>query len=560
MHRSHFRLIVGVLVAALSLTAVGGALGGSAAKPKSGGTVVFGADQEPNLLNTFITGGDHLWAGAITNQVLVGSFVLTPAFVYKPVLISRPVKVQTKPFRLTYYIKKNAKWYEAGKGVTRDVTSADYIFTWHTIMDKRWEILGVTGYEDIASAKAINKKTVQFTFKTPFAGWQAGLFNQILPAYALAGEDFNKTWINNLNNPKTNRPIANGPFYLTSWQRGRQAELSRNPSYTATRTAYLNKIVVRFLADTNTTAQQIRGGEVDVIYPQPQAFLVPLRQVSSLRIQVGLGPVWEHLDINMGYKDKGDPLLKKRFVREALMRGLNRQAIINALYHATGIAPSLGVLNSGILVSNQKGYKPHWGQYPYSLAKAKSIMQANGCTLGGDGIFSCAGAKATLRLSTTAGNALRVLAEEIMQAQWKQAGFQINIVNDPGRLLFDERLPAGNYDLAQYAWSSSPDVTGWNNVYGCRDDAKNQNQQNRQGYCNPKVDKLLTKVNQTFSVPKQVALTNQALALMAKDIVIIPLFQKPTYLIHKRIFRGLKENPTSAGPWWNTEFWWKTTA
>ena len=123
MHRSHIRLFVGVLVAALSLTAVGGALGGSAAKPKPGGSVVFGADQEPNLLNTFITGGDHLWAGMIANNVIAGSHKLTPAFVYEPYMISK-VKVQKKPFRLTYYIKKNAKWYEGGKGVTRDVTAA----------------------------------------------------------------------------------------------------------------------------------------------------------------------------------------------------------------------------------------------------------------------------------------------------------------------------------------------------------------------------------------------------------------------------------------------------
>jgi peptide/nickel transport system substrate-binding protein len=270
--------------------------------------------------------------------------------------------------------------------------------------------------------------------------------------------------------------------------------------------------------------------------------------------------VWEHLDINMGYKDKGDPLLKKRFVREALMRGLNRQAIVNALYHATGIAPSLGVLNSGILVANQKGYKPHWAQYPYSVARAKQIMQQNGCSLGGDGVFVCGGAKAAFRLSTTAGNALRVLAEEIMQAQWKQAGFQINIVNDPGRLLFDERLPGGNYDIAMYAWVGSPDITGWENIYGCRNDATNQAQQNRQGYCNRKVDSLLRQVNASFSETRQKALTNQALAIMAKDIVIIPLFQKPTYLIYKRSFGGLKENPTSAGPTWNIEFWYKTAA
>ena len=35
---------------------------------------------------------------------------------------------------------------------------------------------------------------------------------------------------------------------------------------------------------------------------------------------------------------------------------------------------------------------------------------------------------------------------------------------------------------------------------------------------------------------------------------------KPTYLIHKRSFGGLKENPTSAGPTWNIEFWYKTAA
>jgi len=558
MHRSHIRLIVGALVAALSLTAVGGALGGSAAKPRSGGTVVFGADQEPNLLNTFITGGDHFWAGQITGIVITGSYVLTPSFVYKPYMISK-VKVQQRPFRLTYYIKKTAKWYEAGKGVTRDVTAQDYIFTWRTVMDKRWEILGVTGYEDIVRAKVINKKTVQFVFKKPFAGYKT-IFGQILPQYALQGQNFNQTWINNLNNPKTNRPISNGPFYLTSWQRGRQAELQRNPSFKLSRTAYLQRVVVRFLADTNTTAQQIRGGEVDVIYPQPQAFLVPLRQVSSLRIQVGLGPQWEHIDFNMGYKGNGDPLLRKRFVREAIMRGVNRQAIVNALYHATGIAPSLGVLNSAILVANQKGYKPHWNQYPFSTTRARQIMQNNGCQMGSDGVWSCQGQKAAFRLSTTAGNALRQLSEEIVQAQLKQAGFQINIVNDPGRLLFDERLPAGNYDLALFAWVGSPDITGWNNIYGCRDDAKNVNQQNRQGYCSTKVTSLLNQVNSSFSYAKQTALTNQALAQMAKDVILMPLFQKPTYLVQKRSFGGLKENPTSAGPTWNIEFWYKTAA
>ncbi len=297
-----------------------------------------------------------------------------------------------------------------------------------------------------------------------------------------------------------------------------------------------------------------------MIYPQPQAFLVPLRNVRSLKIQVGLGPVWEHIDINLGYMGKSDPALKKRFVREALIRGMNRAGIVDALYHKTKIAPKLPVLNSLILVTNQKGYKPWFAKYKYSKSKAQDILRKNGCAKGGDGIFVCQGQKLSFRLSTTGGNQLRVLAEEIIQAQLKDVGIDINIVNDPGRLLFSQRIPDGNYDLAMYAWVGSPDITGWDNVYGCRNDATQQAQQNRQDYCNKKVDKYLQAVNHTFTEKGQLNLTNKAVQLMANDINVIPLFQKPTYLIHKRSIKGPKENPTSAGPTWNIEFWYKTTA
>jgi glutathione transport system substrate-binding protein len=156
-------------------------------------------------------------------------------------------------------------------------------------MDPNVKILSTIGYEDIVKTKIINSKTVRFTFRKPFAGWKT-LFGQPLPAHALQGEDFNKVWLNDLNNPKTGKPISDGPFYLPSggWQRGRQLTLQANPKYWGPK-AKLARLVYRFLPDTNTTAEQIRGGEVDVIYPQPQLFLVPLRHQRGLRTQVGRG-------------------------------------------------------------------------------------------------------------------------------------------------------------------------------------------------------------------------------------------------------------------------------
>src|SRR2546430_16206628 len=143
-------------------------------------------------------------------------------------------------------------------------------------MTKDFKILSQVGYEDIKSAKAINKKTVRFTFTKPFAGWRTMFSSQVVvPSFAIAGEDFNKVWINDMNDPKTGKPISGGPFYMPTggWDRGKQLVLLRNPKFWGPK-AKLAKAVYRFLPDTNTTAEAIRGRAVDVIYPQPQIFLV----------------------------------------------------------------------------------------------------------------------------------------------------------------------------------------------------------------------------------------------------------------------------------------------
>ena len=64
---------------------------------RRGGTVVFGADQEPGTLNTFIVGGDHLWASNAHTPTMAGTFIVTPQGTYKNDLVSR-VKSTPRPF------------------------------------------------------------------------------------------------------------------------------------------------------------------------------------------------------------------------------------------------------------------------------------------------------------------------------------------------------------------------------------------------------------------------------------------------------------------------------
>src|SRR5262249_55892706 len=208
-----------MVVAALAIMATGSASGQSVA---AGGTVVLGADgAEPGILNTQLIGGKLFWGAEVVSPVFPTAFRVYPDFSFHPELVSK-VKVQTNPFRLTYSIKKSAVWYEAG-GPTRPITAEDFVTGLKIIMTKGFKILSQTGSEDIKSAKVINAKRVRFTFDKRFAGWRTLFVAQaIVPSFAVKGEDFDKVWINDLNDPKDGKPISGGPFYLPNggWNRG----------------------------------------------------------------------------------------------------------------------------------------------------------------------------------------------------------------------------------------------------------------------------------------------------------------------------------------------------
>ena len=171
--------------------------------------------------------------------------------------------------------------------------------------------------------------------------------------------------------PKNNRPISSGPFVFNRWQRGSQLVLTRNPNYWGKK-AYLNQIVYRVVADTNTQFQAIRSGELSVLRPQPQLQIADARRNNNLRVQFGPEFSWEHIDMQQG--PKGHPALRQKFVRQALIRGINRSAITSALYRT--ISPGLPVLQNVIFKPFESQYKPNWRKYTYNRAAAEQLLRS----------------------------------------------------------------------------------------------------------------------------------------------------------------------------------------
>jgi len=548
MHRRKLWLFAGVVLAALALAATGAARvnGPDSASSSKAGTLVFGAEQGggPDWCLNLILDVDcnAFWNVVFQTPVIRGAFLFTPAFKYKPDLISKYV-LKAKPQRVTYYIRSKAKWSD---GV--QVTGKDFRFTWQTAMDpKNKDHIDPLGWQDITSVKG-NGKVVTVTWKKNYAPWKT-LFGYVLPQHALQGTNMLTVWNDCICNPKKgNAPIGNGPFLLTKFDRGSGVTLERNPAGWYGSRAKLDSVVFRFITNTNSEIQAIRGGEVDAIYPSPQLALADLKGQAGLRIQTHLGLQMEHIEIQQGAK--GNPLAKQQWLRQALITSVNRLAAAKALYGS--LNPKIGVLNSLVRFANEPGYRQHFKKWNYNPAKVAAIMKAHNCTKGGDGIFTCNGTKVSFVLESTQGNRLRELAFTIFQDQAARAGVQLKNGFVPAGTLFGSHLPENNFDLAMFTYVDPADPHYNVSVFSCGLPG------NYGQYCNKTVTKLLAQSDTELNDAKRLSLINKADAIMANQIPMIPLFQRATFFVYKSNVKGMVDNTSSQGPSWNAENWSKS--
>ncbi len=525
-------------VLALITSFAGVSRGAVAAELRPGGTLAFGAEQKPVCLNVVLAECNLRWARIIAwTPVIRGAFIQEPDSGFREELVTR-ADVTTKPFSVTYHIQPEAEWSDQVP-----VTAADFVFTWKTLVSPRWDIADRTGYDLIARARTIGPKTVRFVFRRPFAAWKT-IFASVLPAHVLKGRDFNKIWNERIADPSTGEPIGDGPFLVSTWTDD-SLTLVRNPNYWGRHKAYLDRVIFKFVTNTNREIQAIEGQEVDAIYPQPQLALIGLRHRSGLRIQSNPGPSLEHIDFQLG--QAGGRLGTAPWIRQAIAYSIDRSALVKHVFRA--LNPKLQPLQSLVYLFNQREYIPHFQKYKYDPARVASLMVAHGCETGSDGIWSCNGQRMSFSLASTKSK-LRELALEIIRAQARRAGIELNPAFRTPGVLFTRVLPSGDFQLAMYGWVSPVDPQGWSSIYGCAGIV------NATGYCNRKVTRLFNTARFQLDPRRRAASINAADAELSKGLPALPLYQRPTYLVYTRNVHGMRDNPTNAGPTWNAEDWW----
>jgi peptide/nickel transport system substrate-binding protein len=518
-----------LLCGALAMTVAACQPSSPAVDDQAGGTVVIGLESEPEVLNLHMPDGNTTATGWVTRPVLLGAFGVTPAFTYEPALIS-DATISEDPFTVTYHILPQAVW-DDGTPVSAD----DFAFTWRTLVDPANDVLVREGYELITSAEAADPKTITFTFSEPFAAWR-GLFDRVLPEHVVGAADFNTVWNDELT-------AASGPFQFESWDRGRQLSLVRNDRYWGPRPA-LDRLVFRFTANAATSVRMLQAGEVDVIHPRATEEVVQnLRTTAGVTVEVGTGIAWEHLTLNTRL-----PLLDRPDVRRAIAHAIDRDLIARELLQPT--SADLGLVDSVIHVPDQPQYRPIWADaLAYDPEESARLLAEAGCEDDGDGVAVCDGQRLSLRYATIAGDSRREQFFEVLQSQLGAAGIEVHADLVPPPVLFGERLESGNFDLIQFAWIGGPEPADGAPLWRC------DGEQNYNGYCDPRVDALFDRIRTVIDPDARTGLLHEADALIADAVPVIPLFQTAIVLAWNDQLDGLENNPTLAGPTWNTAQW-----
>ena len=478
------------------------------------------------------------------NNIWYGGQIRNAAGALVPRLFTGPPKlIKKKPLTVRATFKKEAVWSDG-----RPVTGRDFRATWQVFVNPQHNPISRTGYEDIRSV-AGNGKTFTVVFKKVYADWETLVSSGVYPAHVVNGTNMNNMFLSSV-------PLSSGPWVFDSWQKGVQITVRKNARFKAGPPMKLNRVVFRYILDTNARFQALKANEGQVMEPQPQLQIADFMRDRAFTVHRKIGFAWEHIDIQYG--DKGHPALKKRFVREALIRGMNRNQVAEALYGT--IAPGLRPVQSHIYKPFEKYYKQPFAQYGFNQTKALNVLRSNGCTGGpsrpsssNSDIFSCPGVgKLSFRFSTTTGNQLRALTFEIVQRQLKSVGIELLSRFQVAGTLFGTTLPSSDWDLIMYTSVGSPSSP----IGSAPDVWKCGGAQNYMNYCNRKASVLMNKVSVELGGPAAVAsLWHKAEAMMARDIPSIPVYARPIFVIRRNTVNGPTVNPTNEGSPWNIALW-----
>jgi peptide/nickel transport system substrate-binding protein len=318
------------------------------------------------------------------------------------------------------------------------------------------------------------------------------------------------------------KPLGSGPYKLEEYVPGQEVRFVANEHY------YEGKPKIeRFIykvTSSDTKLQLFQTGETDYDgFTANQENVEALKKLGFANVNMYTGNAFSYLDIN--HKRS---YLKDKNVRQALIYGLNRQQLVDAVLQGYGTVANVPISPISWAYTNEVN------QYEYDLEKAKSLLEEAGWKVGSDGIREKEGQKLKLTyLAPNSGGAVNDIFIPLAKENYKELGIELN----PELLDFNAQLAKmkkGDYDLASV---STPMISDPNDTVASY---LSDSPANDSGYANEKVDKLIEDSVSVLDVEKRKAIYKDLYKELNEDPHVILLYYRKILNAHNARIQGFE--------------------
>lgn len=462
---------------------------------------------------------------------------------------------------VTWKLKPNLKWSDG-----TPFTAEDVVFTYEFITNSEVGATTAGTYEAIAKVEALNPQTVKITFKEANPAWSSifvGTEGMILPKHKFA--DYKGA--NAREAPANLMPVGTGPYRVVEFKPGDVVVYEANPEFRERDRVGFKRVELKGGGDATSAARAVlQTGDADYAYNlQLEApVLKELATAGKGRVVTTPNSLMERIVINQTDPNKttpdgersslkfSHPFLTDVKVRQALNLAVDRDAIAQQLYGATGKA------TANFLVAPPQFASPNT-RYQYDPDKAAQLLDEAGWKdTNGDGTRDKNGVEMKIVFQTSV-NPLRQKTQEIIKQTWQKisVGVELKSIDasiffsgDPANKDTTERFEA---DLQMFTTgNTNPDPGPYLKTYTCGEipqKANNWAGDNVSRYCNPEYDALWQQMMQELDPQKRRQLAIQMNDKLVGDVIVMPIIARMETAAIAETLAGFELTPWDLNTW-----------
>lgn len=497
----------------------------SGGTPKNGGTMTWVAHQDIAGLGPSDVGDSDQWD--IITQMHNALIEMDENFVFNPTLAEK-FETAADGKSYTFHLRNGVKFHDG-----TDFSSADvkYTFDFYSKASNGSLIASAfTGYSSTDTPDDMTAVVKMSDVNASFLINGATTFIVQSKYHAQVGEKTYRT-----------KPIGTGPYKLKEWNQADHTTVTAFDGHFRGR-PHIDTIILKVVPEPSVRAIALQTGSADsAVWPLLTTDEIKLsQQTDKFTTFTSLSTALNMFPIN-----NERPYFADKNVRQALMYAIDRQKVIDTVFHGAA------VLATGNIAPNVKTwYNPNVQKYSYDPNKAKQMLDAAGWKVGSDGTRAKNGQKFSFTCIVENGDQVREPEAELVQQFLKAVGIDMKITHQPVSVM-NQLVTAGKADCALYNWTFGtidPDAS---------DSLGSTGSNNGSHYKNPEVDKLLAEGLKTVDQAKRKQIYDQIQVIFAQDVPNIYMMYWKWFNHFTKRIKGLPKSALTGGQLYNKAYqWW----